>query len=175
VAVTNDELRALYEGCHQRLVSQLFAVTGDYAAAQDAVQEAFVRAINAHRRLESVNNPEAWLRRVALNVARSRWRRLRRLDVLLGIGRAAAPGVSQMPALSPDRVAVVQALRALPAGQREALALHHLADLSVAEVAAALGVPVGTVKARLSRGRARLAQLLADETDESTEVSHDRT
>ena len=52
------------------------------------------------------------------------------------------------------------ALRRLPAAQREAIALHHLADLPVAEVAQTLGVPEGTVKARLSRGRAALAELL---------------
>ena len=52
------------------------------------------------------------------------------------------------------------ALRRLPAAQREAIALHHLADLPVAEVALTLGVPEGTVKARLARGRAALAVLL---------------
>lgn len=173
--MSSAALRELYEGCHQRLVAQLFAVTGDYAAAQDAVQEAFVRVLNAPRRLESVDNPEAWVRTVALNVARSRWRRLSRLDALLGIGRVADPGAWQASELSPDRVAVVEGLRALPAGQREALVLFHLADLSVTEVAAALGLPVGTVKARLSRGRARLAELLADEVDETAEVSNDQT
>ena len=64
------------------------------------------------------------------------------------------------------------ALRRLPAAQREAIALHYLADLPVHEVATATGVPVGTVKARLSRGRAALALLLADAPDTSDEVRH---
>ena len=62
--------------------------------------------------------------------------------------------------LPEDRLALMAALRRLPAAQREAIALHHLADLPVAEVALTLGVPEGTVKARLSRGRAALAELL---------------
>ena len=67
---------------------------------------------------------------------------------------------------------LLAALRLLPAPQREAIALHHLADLPVHEVAEAVGAPVGTVKARLARGRAALAELLSDlHTDESTERS----
>ena len=64
--------------------------------------------------------------------------------------------------LEPDRLDLLAALRRLPAAQREVIGLHHLADLPVAEVAETLGVPVGTVKARLSRGRAALAHLLAE-------------
>ena len=58
---------------------------------------------------------------------------------------------------------LLQALRKLPAGQREVIALHHLADLTVEQVADTLGLPPGTVKARLSRGRASLAALLVTE------------
>ena len=70
---------------------------------------------------------------------------------------------ADVPALSPDHVALVAALRTLPADQRRALVLHHLADLPVAQVAEETGVPVGTVKARLSRGRAALALHLTEE------------
>ena len=58
---------------------------------------------------------------------------------------------------------LLQALRKLPAGQREVIALHHLADLTVEQVADTLGLPTGTVKARLSRGRAALSTLLVKE------------
>jgi RNA polymerase sigma-70 factor (ECF subfamily) len=147
-------------------------MTGDHAAAQDAVQEAFVRAFTS-RRLEGVDNPEAWLRTTALNAARSRWRRLRRLDVLLDVGRETRPVDVRVPGLSPERVALIAALRTLPARQREAIVLHHIADQPVTEVAATLGVPVGTVKAWLSRGRNRLAELLTDDENTMTEVGHD--
>jgi RNA polymerase sigma factor (sigma-70 family) len=67
---------------------------------------------------------------------------------------------------------LVDALRALPDHQRETLALHYLADLSVADVAETLGVPAGTVKARLSRGRAALATALGTEGTEIFGGSH---
>lgn len=155
-----DRLHELYDGCYRRLIGQLYVVTGDLGEAQDAVQEAFVRALAARRRFARVDNPEAWLRVVALNVARRRIRRRAHLDRLL---RRAAPAVRTVPGLSPDHVAVVAALRRLPPAQAEAVALHYLADLPVAEIADLTGVAVGTVKARLSRGRARLAALLADD------------
>ena len=103
-----------------------------------------------------VDNPEAWLRTVAVNLARSRWRRMLRWSHLI-------PALAMSDAyadLAEDHVALMAALRSLPATQREAIALHHLADLPVAEVARTLGVPEGTVKARLVRGRAALSALL---------------
>jgi RNA polymerase sigma factor (sigma-70 family) len=79
-----------------------------------------------------------------------------------------------VPGISADRVALLAALRRLAPPTREVVVLHHVADLSVAEVAATLEVPVGTVKARLARGRAALARFLSD--DESValpeEVRH---
>jgi RNA polymerase sigma-70 factor (ECF subfamily) len=74
--------------------------------------------------------------------------------------RHGAPPEQSEP--SPDTVALVAALRQIPQAQREAIALHHLCELSVEEVAHALGVPVGTVKTRLARGRAALAPLLTE-------------
>jgi RNA polymerase sigma-70 factor (ECF subfamily) len=68
------------------------------------------------------------------------------------------------PEPSVDNVALVAALRRIPDAQRRAVVLHHLGGLSVAEVAHEVGAPEGTVKARLSRGRAALAELLADTT-----------
>ncbi|WP_310964493.1 RNA polymerase sigma factor [Nocardioides terrisoli] len=155
-----DQLRDLYDASYPRLVGQLTAFTGSRAEAEDVVQEAFVRALGRSRGFARVDNPEAWLRTVAVNLARSRWRRVRRFAGLL-------PDLvpDQHPDLGPDRVALLHALEALPAAQREAIALHHLADLPVADIASALGVPVGTVKARLSRGRAALADLLADDPE----------
>ncbi|MEV4494985.1 sigma-70 family RNA polymerase sigma factor [Micromonospora arborensis] len=153
-----DLIAELYAGCFRRLVVQLYAVTGDLNEAQEAVQEAFTRALAAPGRLTRLDNPEAWLRRVAVNVARSRHRRRRVLDGLLRrIGPP--PAVADR---SPEHLALLAALRGLPDGQRNALALHYLVDLPVEEVAATLGVSVGTVKSRMSRGRQTLAALLTD-------------
>ncbi|MEQ4303012.1 sigma-70 family RNA polymerase sigma factor [Plantactinospora sp. B6F1] len=153
-----DVISELYAGCFRRLVVQLYAVTGDLNEAQEAVQEAFTKALAAPRRFAQLDNPEAWLRRVAVNVARTRHRRRRLLGGLLH--RIGPPPV--VADRSPEHLALLAALRQLPRGQRHALALHYLVDLPVDEVAATLGVSVGTVKSRLSRGRHALAELLDD-------------
>lgn len=154
----SDLISELYASCFRRLVVQLYAVCGDLNEAQEAVQEAFTRALTTPQRFSRLENPEAWLRRVAINVARSRHRRRRVLDGLLRrIGPP--PAVADR---SPEHLALLAALRELPEGQRHALALHYFADLPLHEVAAALGVSVGTVKSRLSRGRQTLSQLLSD-------------
>jgi RNA polymerase sigma-70 factor (ECF subfamily) len=67
---------------------------------------------------------------------------------------------TQTAAVDESRVALIEALRRLPESQRQALVLHHLCDLPVRDVAQETGVPEGTVKARLSRGRTALAALL---------------
>jgi RNA polymerase sigma-70 factor (sigma-E family) len=159
-----DTVRTLYDGCYRRLVAQVYSVTTDLGEAQDAVQEAFVRALAGPIRFRRLDNPEAWLRMVAINVARRRLRRRALLDRLL----RRDPPPSTVDDLAPDSVALVTALRKLPLAQREAIALHHLADLPVAEVAEITGVAVGTVKARLARGRAQLAALLADAPEVAT-------
>ncbi|MEV1287771.1 sigma-70 family RNA polymerase sigma factor [Micromonospora sp. NPDC049679] len=153
-------LGEVYSGSFRRLVVQLYAVTGDLGEAQEAVQEAFVRAAARPRLFAALDNHEAWLRRVALNVARSRYRRHRLLRGLLH--RIGPPPV--VPETSAEHVALMQAMRQLPRSQRDTLALHYLADLPVNEVAEALGVSAGTVKSRLSRGRQALALLLTEPT-----------
>lgn len=163
-------VRAAWAASYAGLVAAMTAVTGDRAEAEDVVQEAFARALVAWRS-GAPDNPEAWLRTVALNAARTRWRRLRRGLALTVAELTVVDRNADVPGLSPDRVALLAALRRLPHGQREAVAMHHLADLPVAEVAALLGVAEGTVKARLSRGRAALAVLLDDRADDSANAS----
>ena len=68
-------VREIYEASYRRLVAQAYAVAGDRVEAEDAVQEAFARAVAAGDRFRRLDNPEAWLRTVALNVLRRRWRR----------------------------------------------------------------------------------------------------
>lgn len=152
---------ALYDASFRRLVGQVYAMCGNLAEAQDCVQEAFVRAWDKRRTISRDGSPEAWVRTTACRLAVSRWRRTK-LALRL-------TDRSQRPALpvEPDvtRVALQRALATLSPDQRRAIVLHHLADLSVAEVARELDVPQGTVKAWLSRGRAHLASLLDDQTE----------
>lgn len=155
-----DEFDAFYTVSFSRLVNQVYAMIGDRDEAQDCVQDAFVRAWSHRRKLDSAGSPEAWVRLTAYRLAVSRWRRAVRSR--RSPDRALQPLVDQPP---PDeaRVALMRALDQLPADQRQALVLHHLCDMPLAEVAGMVGAPVGTVKARLSRGRATLQTLLAEE------------
>lgn len=155
------DIRDLYAGCHPRLVGQLAVIIGDLAEAEEALAEAFVRGLTRPAHLLAMESPEGWLRTVALNVARRRYRRARLARTLLPRTDTGTAGDQLEAAL--DRVALYEALRRLPFEQREALVLHHVADLSVAEIAATLRVPEGTIKARLSRGRSAIAATAAAE------------
>jgi RNA polymerase sigma-70 factor (ECF subfamily) len=153
-----SELEGVYHACYRRLVTQLYAFTTDLTEAQDVVQEAFARAAARPGGFIGIDNPEAWLRTVAVNVVRRRWRRRKLLDLILLRERAVQRHVEAGP--SPERTDLTEALDAIPRTYREVIVLHYYADLSVEEISAALGVPGGTVKSRLSRGRAALAQRL---------------
>lgn len=162
--VTND-LHELYDASYRRLVVQLFAICGDQADAEDAVQEAFVTALRKRRELNGVDNPEAWIRTVALNRLRGGWRHA----AIVFRYQAKVPGPQADVEVGPAHVALVAALSQLDRGQREVIVLHHLADRGTSQIAAELGIPEGTVKSRLSRARARLAELL-DEREEPNHV-----
>lgn len=152
------EFTALYRARFSDLAGQLYAFTGDTGAAQDLVQEAFVRAWQRWATVSGYEDPVGWIRRVAWNLARSRYRRLLLFRRWARQHRPPEPAAE----LGPDRVALVTALRSLPERQRRALVLHYLADLPVAEIAAECGVAAGTVKSWLHRGRAALAEQLVD-------------
>ncbi len=157
----DSDFEAFYAATYDRLVGQLLVVTGSLPDAEDLVQEAFVRACGRWPHLRDYDLPEAWVRRVALNLAASGLRRARRRARLL-----IRLGAADVPALSVEAVALTGTLRKLPLRGREALVLHHVVGLSVQEIARELGVPVGTVTARLSRARVALARLLAAEEEE---------
>jgi RNA polymerase sigma-70 factor, ECF subfamily len=154
-----DEFDEFYSASYRRVCGQVFAMIGNVDEAQECTQEAFAKAWAHRRRLDRGGQPEAWVRTVAYRMAVSRWRRVQRSR--RPADRALSPRLTaEAPSVAP--VAVTEALRRLPEAQRRVLVLHHLADLSVREIAAELGVPEGTVKARLSRGRAQLRTLLDD-------------
>src|SRR5262245_41595432 len=132
---------------------------GSFAEAQDCVQEAFVRAWLHRHELTTEGSPEAWVRRAAWRVGVSRWR-----SATAGLRAYGRRGVDpDVPGPSEDHTVLVAALRQINHDQRRAIVLYHLCDLSVDEVAHETGVPPGTVKARLARGRAALADILGPE------------
>ncbi|MBO0871317.1 MAG: SigE family RNA polymerase sigma factor [Micromonosporaceae bacterium] len=154
-----------YAAHFQVLTVQLYAHTGDLAESQDIVQEAFCRALERWSQVSRYDEPVAWVRRVAWNLATSRWRRLRVASAFARRHRdepVAGPG--------PERVAMVRALARLPEQQRRVVVLHYLADLTVPSIATELGVPEGTVKSWLHRARAALASQLELATEGGTHV-----
>jgi RNA polymerase sigma-70 factor, ECF subfamily len=146
---------ALYAANFQRLTLQLYAYLGDLAEAQDVVQEAFCRAFARWKSIQRYDDPVAWVRRVAWNLATTRFRRQSTVRKFLGRQREE---VLEGP--DPSRVALTRALATLPVAHRRAVVMHYLGQLSVAEIAVSEGVAEGTVKSWLSRGRAALAAQL---------------
>jgi RNA polymerase sigma-70 factor, ECF subfamily len=146
-----------YAATFHGLCLQLFVYTGDLSTAQDVVQEAFCRALPRWSTLSTYDDPAAWVRKVAWNLATSRWRQLRKFA---GLGHVRdqvveAPGV--------ERIDLMNALATLPPRQRQAVVLHYLADASIAEIAVITGTAEGTIKSWLHRARANLAgQLTRD-------------
>jgi len=144
-----------YAASFGRLTVQLHAFTGSHADAQDLVQEAFCRAYSRWSTIATYDDPLAWVRRVAWNLAVSRWRRaglLRLWHRDLTPPDVAPPG--------DEHVELVRALAKLNPKHRQAVVLHYLSDMPVAEIALFCDVAEGTVKAWLHRGRAELSTIL---------------
>jgi RNA polymerase sigma-70 factor (ECF subfamily) len=154
---------------YPRLVAAVALVCGSRPAAEDAVQEALLRAWERSEKGEEIESLNAWVTTVSLNVARSGLRRLmaeRRARSRLGRDFVPEP-------TSGDRIDVERALAALPRRQREAIVLRYYLQMDTREVSEALGIHEGTVKSTLSRARTALAGALG-ETDTETEEANDR-
>jgi len=158
----DDDFGDFYQASYPRLVGQLTVLTGNLEDAEDAVQEAFARASTRWVRLRAYDAPEAWVRRVALNLATSGLRRTRRQLAALARMRTA----TAEPPRSTDRLAIEAGLRRLPPRHGQVLVLYYGADLPVEEVARQLRVPPGTVKSRLARARAALGAYLEEGQEE---------
>jgi RNA polymerase sigma-70 factor, ECF subfamily len=154
----SETFDAFYAGSVRRLVSQLYAMTGDRAEAEDVVQEACARAWQRWDRVSRYGNPEAWVRTVAYRISVSSWRKA----VNRGVAHRRDGGWAPAPEISPDYVAIVSGLRKISESQRRAIVLHHLVGLSVTEIAAETGASQSAVKAQLARGRQALSGHLSD-------------
>lgn len=137
-----------------RLVRALSVVDGAEAAA-DAVQEAFIAADGRWRRVRSLDDPAAWVRRVAVNRLLNGRRNHRRRTEILAAVRPVVEGE-----LDPLDLDLLAAVRSLPRQQRLVVCLHHLGGCTVAEVAADLDIAPGTVKSHLHDARSALRRTL---------------
>ena len=153
---------ALFEQEGRRLVGLAGFFTDDRTAAEDLVQEAFIRLARTAHRIRDTEKAAAYLRSIVINLARDHNRRglvsLRHRPPAAGD----APSAEETAAVQETRREVVEALRALPRRQRECLALRYYLELSVEDIAHALGVSANSVKTHLKRGLRGLATALED-------------
>ena len=155
------EIEPLFRAHYARLVRALALVCGDGEVAADAVQEAFVRAHVRWRRLRHYEDPVGWIRRVALNLVRDDHRRTVRKR--RAVARLASEPVVVGAEPEPDGLTTL--LAALPRQQRVAVALFYVDGLSIAEVAATMGLAEGSVKSHLHDARQRLRGVIEGEDD----------
>lgn len=140
----------------QLVVGVVAVTTGDVPAAEDAAQEAYLRAHQRWARVSALDRPDLWVVRVATRIAVSSWRRRRRETHLNSELQADI-------ADSITRVWTQWGLEALSSKQRLAVILHHIHGLPVADVAIAAGSSTETVRTHLKRARLRLRTRLSDE------------
>jgi RNA polymerase sigma-70 factor (sigma-E family) len=164
--VDDADFREFVELRYGDLLRTAYLLTGSRDAAQDLVQDALLKVM---RRWRTVDEPMAYVRRVMVNERTSRWRRLGLRELLT--------------AVVPDRIRpddadgivvrdeLLTALHRLPARMRAVLVLRYWEDLSEADVAAALGCSLGTVKSQAARGLTRLREVLTPPTGRRVPVN----
>ena len=130
----------------------------DALAAEELLQETFLAAVERPAALAAANSRRAWLFGIARNLVREHARTVARRHT---VGLAQEPAASATPDDDPRLETMRRAIKSLPDRQREVLALRLREDLSYAEIAEALEVPVGTVRSRIHHAVAALRNLLA--------------
>jgi len=149
-------LEQLYRDRYRSFRDILAGVVGSHELAREVVQEAFARALREQRKFRGEGSLEAWVWKIALNVALKMRRGLAREWALDEEYEASSTAVV------PDRD-VRAAVRALPPRRRLVVFLRYFADLSYAEIAAIAGVSEGTVAATLAQAHGELLGLLDGE------------
>ncbi len=159
-------LARLVERHHSLLLGFLYRMTGDRALAEDLVQETFVRVLRGIRQYDYPRPFKPWLYSIATHLARDHYKRAEMRYTVLMLEDAAeeemdAPEERLLLDGAARQVAV--AITQLPDHQREAVVLRYYQELSLAEIAEMMQVPVGTVKSRLSLGLKRLREVVVEQ------------
>lgn len=174
---------ALMRRYNRRLYRTARAILKDDAAAEDALQEAY---LSAYRHLGDFRGDAAiatWLTRIVVNQALQALRKTRRERVVIlfeetadeqhvaeAVDNRASPGTPETSMLRAEmRRLIERRIDALPDGYRTVFMLREVEDMTVEETATALGIPPATVRSRLFRAKARLREALAQEMDVATQ------
>lgn len=145
----------LFRACFPRIHRTVTLVLRDRDRAEEVTQEAFLRLLQNWRKVSGYEQPEAWVRRVAIRLA------VREAGREGGRGTRERASLETRPPTEPD-LDLARAIATLAPRQRAAVVLHYYSDLPVLEVAQILNVSESTVKQHLLRARARLAELLSE-------------
>ena len=155
-----DALTTLYVEHYRSLVRLAAFLLDDVGTSEEVVQDAYVKMLGAWKRIEDPEKAAAYLRSTVLNLARSKLRRRLVVRKHQPVPPDDAASAEHDVIAHENQREVVAALRRLPPRQREAIVLRYYADLSEAEIAAAMSCSPGTVKSHIHRGKAALAELL---------------
>jgi DNA-directed RNA polymerase specialized sigma24 family protein len=145
-----------------RVVRTVFLILNDRGRAEEIAQDAFIQLLDHWGKVSSYEQPDAWVRRVAIRMAGRAARRERMRGLLEGRFR---PVVATPPPDEPGNE-VLRAVRSLPPNQRTAVVLFYFEDRPIAEIADVLGCSPATARVHLHKARQRLAALLHEEVDD---------
>jgi RNA polymerase sigma-70 factor (sigma-E family) len=161
-AGASAEFADVYAAHHGEALRLAYLLCGDLARAEDAVADAFVKV---WRRWEAggVTSPRAYVRRAVVNELNSRFRRLRLERREAQRRHGDDRGARRHDDALADTDQLLTALRQLPDRQRTAIVLRYYGDLTESETAATMGCSIGTVKSSVSRGLARLRDIVPQE------------
>lgn len=156
------DFERLYRNTYRRILGTLITLVRDRATAEDCAQETYERAFRNWKNWRPEASVEAWLHRIAINVAISdrRHQGLRQAGEM--VRRLGRPDPPPDPADVAERSDLVRAIKKLPTKQAAALVLRHYHGYTNREIAAALGVPEQTVASRLATARKQLQVVLSD-------------
>jgi RNA polymerase sigma-70 factor (sigma-E family) len=159
---TGQEFEDFVRARSAALLGTAYALVGDYGHAEDMLQTALLRT--ARHWPAARDTPEAYARRVLVNLCLDRWRWLRRRprETTLAENHEPPGGADGLAERVGEQRSLIQALGGLPESQRHVVVLRFLEDLSVAETARLLGLSQGTVKSYTARALASLRTILDD-------------
>jgi RNA polymerase sigma-70 factor, ECF subfamily len=161
-------LDTLLRNHYDRVHAVCRRVLGSSRDADDAAQETMIKVVRSLPSFDGRSSVSTWMYRIATNTALDELRRQRRRPVLHVVGDDERPeevdehAAARVEAVV-DRGAIDEAVASLPEEFRVAVVLRDVGDLDYAEIAEVLGVPIGTVKSRIARGRGMLADRLGNQ------------